>query len=58
MKSTTILITNTVSKEVKEKEFKSKKEANKWINRSNHYNAVNQMKNEYYQYKQNTNEKA
>lgn len=51
MKSTTILITNTISKEVTEKDFKSKKEAKTYIDRMSHFNKVHGYKNEYYMYK-------
>ncbi|MFH6944609.1 hypothetical protein [Flavobacterium sp. FlaQc-50] len=48
---TTILITNTVSKVVSEKDFKSKIKAKKYIDAMNHYNKVHSMTNEYYMYK-------
>lgn len=51
MKPTTILITNTISKEVTEKDFKSKREAKTHIDRMNHFNKVHSYKNEYYNYK-------
>ena len=50
-KKTTIIITNTVSKETKEKEFPTKIAAKQWINRSNRAMKMSNSKIEYYTYK-------
>ena len=50
-KKTTIIITNTVSKETKEKEFPTKIEAKKRINRGNRAMKMSDSKIERYEYK-------
>ena len=50
-KKTTIIITNTVSKKTREKEFTTKIAAKQWINRSNRAMKMSDSKIEYYTYK-------
>ena len=50
-KKTTIIITNILSKKTTEKEFPSKIEAKKWINRSNRAMKISDLKIERYEYK-------
>lgn len=50
-KKTTIIITNSLSKETREKEFSTKLAAKQWIRRSEHGMKTTGMSAEYYTYK-------